>query len=82
MAGASLIKAYGFFDYVSESGVSVPTEAYLVLLVAAAVAFLVSMAAIRFLMDFVKRHSFAPFGVYRIVLGVAVIAYFAIKAIA
>lgn len=38
------------------------------------VAFLVSLLAIRFLMGFVKRHDFRPFGVYRIILGVAVIA--------
>lgn len=79
MAGASLIKAYGFFDYVSESGISVPAMAYLILLVAAATAFLVSMITIRFLMDFVKRHSFAPFGVYRIALGAVVILWFALR---
>lgn len=38
------------------------------------VAFLVSLVAIRFLMGFVKRHDFKPFGVYRIILGVIVIA--------
>lgn len=42
------------------------------------VAFVVSMLAIRFLMSFVKRHDFKPFGWYRIVLGIAVIAYFLI----
>lgn len=76
MAGASLIKGYGFFDYVMETGVKVPVEAYLILLVASLVAFVVSMVAIRFLMDFVKKHSFAPFGIYRIVLGGLVILYF------
>lgn len=79
MAGASLIKAYGFFDYVTEADISVPISAYMILLVAAAVAFVVSMIAIRFLMDFVKRHSFAPFGVYRIVLGALVIGWFLIR---
>jgi undecaprenyl-diphosphatase len=34
------------------------------------------MLAIRFLMTFVKKHDFKPFGWYRIALGVAVIAYF------
>ncbi len=79
MAGASLIKGYGFFDYVSESGVSVPAEAWIVLFAASLCAFLVSMAAIRFLVDFVKRHSFSPFGVYRIVLGVLVTVYFLMR---
>lgn len=76
MAGASLIKGYSFFDYVLESGVSVPASAWIILAVAAAVAFGVSMIAIKFLMDFVKRHSFAPFGVYRIILGAFVIVFF------
>ncbi len=76
MVGASLIKGYGFFDYVSESGVNVPALAWIVLAVASLVSFVVSMFVIRFLMDFVKKHSFAPFGVYRIILGAAVIAYF------
>ena len=78
MVGASLIKGYGFFDYVSESGIHVPWLAWAVLAVASVVAFLVSIAAIRFLMDFVKKHSFSSFGVYRIVLGVLVLAYFLI----
>lgn len=76
MAGASLIKGYSFFDYVSESGVAVPALAWIVLAVACVTAFAVSMIAIRFLMDFVKRHSFAPFGVYRIILGILVIVFF------
>lgn len=79
MAGASLLKGAGFMKYVLEADVSVPASAWLVLLVAAAVAFLVSMVAIRFLMEFVKRHSFAPFGVYRIVLGVLVTVWFLLR---
>ncbi len=73
MVGASGIKALGFLSYVGESGVSVPAMAWVVLLVGCAISFAVSMAAIRFLMDFVKKHSFAPFGVYRIALGVLVL---------
>ena len=49
-----------------------------VLAVGCAVAFLVSLAVIRFLMAFVRRHDFKPFGWYRIVLGVLVIAWFAL----
>ncbi len=79
MLGASLIKGYGFVDHVIENDISVPALAWIVLLVASAVAFGVSMAAIKFLMDFVKRHSFAPFGIYRIVLGTVVLAYFVIR---
>ena len=73
MVGASLIKGYGFFDFVSENSINVPALAWVVLLVASVVAFAVSMVAIKFLMEFVKKHSFAPFGVYRILLGVFVL---------
>ncbi len=47
-----------------------------VLAAAMVVAYAVSLCAIRFLVDFVKKHDFKPFGVYRIVLGIAVIAFF------
>lgn len=76
MVGASLIKGLGFFSYVLESDVRVPLLAWAVLLIASATAFGVSMVAIKFLMDFVKKHSFAPFGIYRIVLGALVLLYF------
>ena len=51
----------------------------MILAVGCAVAFGVSMVAIKFLTDFVKRHSFIPFGVYRILLGLALIVYFILK---
>ena len=79
MAGASLIKGYSFFDFVLENGISVPMGAWLSLAVACVVAFAVSMIAIKFLVEFVKRHSFAPFGVYRIILGALVIIFFTIR---
>ncbi len=44
-----------------------------------AVSFVISLFAIRFLTEFVKKHTFLPFGVYRIILGVAIILYFYIK---
>ena len=53
-----------------------------VLVVGCVVAFVVSLAAIRFLMDYVKRHNFKFFGLYRIVLGLIVLAVAAITAIA
>lgn len=43
------------------------------------VSYVVSMIAIRFLMNFVKKHSFSGFGWYRIVLGLLVIGYFFMK---
>ena len=73
MLGASGIKVLGFFSWIGETGTAIPAMAWLTLLVGCAVSFAVSMLAIRFLMDFVKKHSFAPFGVYRIALGVLVL---------
>lgn len=49
------------------------------LIVGMLVSYIVSMIAIKFLMNYVKKHSFASFGWYRIVLGVLVIGYFLIK---
>lgn len=79
MAGASLIKAAGFFSYVAERDMTVPVLAWVILAVGCAVAFGVSMVSIKFLTDFVKKHSFIPFGVYRIALGVALIVWFLVK---
>ena len=70
MAGASAIKLLKFF---LEAGAMSGTEiGYL--LIGATVAFAVSLVAIKFLMNFVKKHDFKVFGWYRIVLGAVVIA--------
>ena len=45
------------------------------------VSFVVSLLCIRFLMDFVKKHDFKPFGWYRIVLGILVLLFFGIRAL-
>lgn len=76
MLGASAVKVLKFVS----SGVSVSVNEWIILAVGCAVAFAVSLAAIKYLMDYVKRHSFSAFGVYRIILGAVVIAYFLIKA--
>jgi len=47
-----------------------------ILLVGMITAFIVSILAIKFLMNYIKKHDFKVFGWYRIVLGVIVIAYF------
>ena len=78
MAGASLLKVVKF----AVSGVSITGTEIAVLLVGCVVAFVVSLAAIRFLMDYVKRHDFKFFGIYRIVLGAIVLAVAAITALA
>ena len=48
----------------------------LVLLLGMAVAFLVSLAVIRFLMNYIRKHDFRAFGWYRITLGALVLLYF------
>ena len=74
MLGASLLKVVKLFA----EGVTVTAMEWGILAVASVTAFVVSLAAIQFLMDFVKRHSFASFGWYRIVLGALVVGYFLI----
>ncbi len=49
------------------------------LIVGCAVAFIVSIIAIRFLMDYVKRHTFTAFGVYRIALGIVVLVIWGVQ---
>jgi undecaprenyl-diphosphatase len=49
--------------------IRVSTEELLLLLIGMAVSFLVSLAVIKFLMSFTKRHTLTVFGIYRIVLG-------------
>lgn len=73
MLGASGLKALGFGKFLLQNGLRMPYEAALVLLVAGATAYVTSRLAIRFLMDFSARHGFAPFGIYRILLGAAVL---------
>ena len=58
------------------SGYTVTSFELLLLLIGIAVAFLVSLAVIDFLMRFVKEHSLRAFGIYRILLGAAVLLYF------
>lgn len=75
MAGASALKVLKF---VMEG--FTPTILEITLLtVGILVSFLVSVVVIEFLMSFVKKHSFKAFGIYRIVLGALVIAYFITK---
>ncbi len=69
MLGASLLKLVKFgFDFTG-------TEAA-ILAAGMVVAFAVSMAVIRFLMGYIRRHDFKVFGWYRIVLGALVLVYF------
>ncbi len=69
MAGASLLKLLKF-------GFAFTGTELAVLAVGMVVAFVVSLVAIRFLMGYVKRHSFRIFGIYRILLGVVLLVYY------
>ena len=75
MAGASLLKAVKYF---LEGNVPSAQE-WVLLGVGCLVAFLVSLLVIRYLMDYVRRHSFSAFGIYRIVLGILVLGYFLLR---
>ncbi len=74
MLGASAIKGLKFLL----SGVSATGTEIGVLIVGCVVSFLVSLLVIRGLMEYVRKHSFSAFGVYRIILGVVVLVYFAL----
>ena len=74
MLGASAVKGLKFLL----SGVTATGTEIGVLIVGCVVSFLVSLLVIRGLMEYVRRHSFSAFGVYRIILGVVVLVYFAL----
>ncbi len=75
MLGASALKLLKFLL----SGVSAGGLELAVLAVGCIVSFVVSLLVIKGLMEYVRKHSFSVFGVYRIVLGVLVIGYFLVK---
>ena len=74
MLGASAIKGLKFIL----SGVSATGMEIAVLVVGCIVSFIVSLLVIRGLMEYVRKHSFAAFGVYRIILGAILLGYFAL----
>ena len=74
MLGASAIKGLKFLL----SGVAATGTEIGVLIVGCVVSFVVSLLVIRGLMEYVRKHSFSAFGVYRIILGVVVLIYFAL----
>ena len=73
MFGASLLKIvkFGFAFTVTE---------FVILAIGMITAFAVSLVVIRFLMNYIKKHTFTAFGIYRIILGaIVLITYFATK---
>ena len=72
MFGASLLKVVKFgFDFTGQE--------LMLLFIGTAVAFIVSLFILRFLIGYVKKHDFKIFGWYRIVLGIIVLLYFGIS---
>ncbi|MBQ4605058.1 MAG: undecaprenyl-diphosphate phosphatase, partial [Clostridia bacterium] len=72
MLGASGLK---ILKYVLEVGLAFTAVEWVTMIVGILTAFAVSLVAIRFLTGFVRKHSFAAFGWYRIVLGALVLLY-------
>ncbi len=71
MFGLSALKLLDF-------GFSFTTDEIIILLVGCVTAFAVSLGVVKFLMSYIKKKDFKLFGVYRIVLGALVLAYFLI----
>lgn len=71
MLGASALKLLKFLL----EGVQATSTEIMVLITGCVVSFLVSLAVIKGLMEYVRKHSFSVFGIYRIVLGAVVLAY-------
>ena len=72
MLGASALKLLKFLM----EGVNATSTELMVLITGCVVSFIVSLLVIKGLMEYVRKHSFSVFGVYRIVLGAAVLVYF------
>ena len=74
MFGASGYKIYKFLKI----GNSFDMTQTVLLLLGSIVAFIVSIIAIKFLMNYIKKNDFKVFGWYRIALGIIIIAYWLI----
>ena len=72
MAGASLLRLL-------KSGFNFTGSEWALMGIGTFVAFIVSLVVIRKLVDFVRNHDFAGFGVYRVVLAVVVVLYFSFR---
>lgn len=78
MLGASLLELKSF----AEAGISMTANEAAVLIIGVAVSFIVSVFVIKFLMGYIKKHDFKPFGWYRIALGAAILSLYAANIIA
>ncbi len=77
MLGASALKVLKYGLDIMEGAAAMPTGTEIgVLAVGCVVSFIVSLLVIKGLMEYVRNHSFKAFGIYRIILGIAVLGYF------
>lgn len=74
MFGVSLLK-------IIKNGLAMTGDELTILLTGMVIAYVVSMLAIKFLMNYVRKHDFKVFGYYRIILGILVIAYFTLTSV-
>ena len=72
MLGASALKLLKFLL----DGAAATSTELMVLITGCVVSFIVSLIVIKGLMEYVRKHSFSIFGIYRIILGIAVLSYF------
>ena len=79
MLGASALKVVKYGLDIMDGEALMPTGLeFGVLAVGCVVSFIVSLLVIKGLMEYVRKHSFSAFGIYRIILGIAVLGYFLI----
>ena len=76
MFGWGLVKAIKFFA----AGLAMTGTEIAVLVVGVVTSFVISIISIKFLMSYIKRNDFTAFGIYRIIVGIIVLAYFGVKA--
>ena len=82
MLGASALKLLKYAKEIMEGAAAAPNGTELgVLAVGCVVSFVVSLLVIKGLMEYVRNHKFSSFGIYRILLGVAVLGYFLITSL-
>ncbi len=82
MLGASALKAASYALDILQGEALMPTGSEIaILIVGLAVSFVVSLLVIKSLMEYVRKHSFASFGIYRIALGAVVLGYFILRSI-
>ncbi len=82
MLGASALKLLKYAMEIMDGAAAAPNGTELgVLAVGCVVSFVVSLLVIKGLMEYVRNHKFSSFGIYRIVLGIAVLGYFVITSL-